>query len=851
VKSLQELLNGLTEELKKATQLPPKKGPFVVVRQFTTFFETELLKRVGKPTFCQFCGTTKELAINRLNANFKRVRVLSDQERFLLIKEAYRRVNGEEPTTVKAELIDKRLRNVAQSEVELQKLEELTVRDQLPPRTKEKIKETVRLLKVYEQLQKKLSGRDFTFLLKEARAAEPKEEISSVAVPVPGVVFPTEAKFINSLNCPKTVYRFPSKHPLIEKLQRDNERFIEANFEELEKNPLSDVLTEEVRNSPTKVWKKEFESQLENVQNVVNGVKQMLKEGLMPHEIAVVGSDLSPLLPVLYEAFKKEGIPFRFQTKGIPLSATPAVKSFLNALKGAAKSDKRKTLPEWIKELKDEIAKKKGELDRVYLQIAKLYEEIETLGETEVVSFKKINGQECHQELLYLLKNRYFLIEENHPLGVHVSTVESAPTLMPKGIIFVDLSEGTYPRAFPYDPDFSYQERELINRLLKLKLIDQLLPTRERLIAFDLLTFHNLLSLPTLRYFLFTVNGKKGDSLFGYLLSKNHTTAELEEYYPKVAIECLKQFVEEDDPPAPPHPKARVKGWKEESLNRFFVIEKKELFANYLKELSPTDLETYRSCPLKFFRRKVLGYKEEQSVQALEGSLYHEVAREVVKNNSLLLPDEKLKETVQKAVEEILKRYEEELKEKFPELLQLKDQVVKKSTFFIENLKEFLKETVGELKNAQFYPEKEVGTQLKTTKLKGFIDLLVKQGDKTVIIDYKHTKGKLEEKKYLLQLSCYHLINEREEPGKEHHAYLFKINRQEFVKVTPNRELTDKAIALARSGFFVPVKLTFGRNNRVSLRSRRLCQSDVPVESYLSRELKERLEKKINEILKG
>ena len=800
---------------------------FFVTRQFTTAFELWAVQNSEVPISYSFCGTLQSLALELLENNLKKRRILSDQERLLLIKG----VIPEDVHLRYAELVDKRIRQFKQSGVSLEEIEFLS-RRLTSERSRRKISEALEVLKRYSSLLFGTSGRDLIDVVLEA---VPLRDERKVILPVPITLLPFERQFLKERNT--AIYLFKAEGTFFSELQSSSIEEREGyRIRELEKNPLSEVLDFNFYgrvSTFTEIKVVPFSSESGRVSFIVNSVLDLLSKGLSPHEIAVVGDDIEEKLPQLYEAFKEYKIPFNFQKGGIPVTAAPAVKRVLNRNR-----NKKLSLKEWLEEILRVHSglTDTGNGNEVGNQLYKLLSEVEGLERLGVVG----KGRLSRREILDFLRNRFFLVEDNEPFGVHVCSPESAVTLFPKAIVFDNLSEGIYPRSFPKDPDFTWKEKEEINRILgREKPALQVFPLRKTLISYDFLTFFNLLSL-RLDYFYASYNVNRGESLFVRFLREKAPVTISEEPITRdsyVAYLSMKGLETEFGNNREKRVYQGVRSWKLKGSNpeyNFFI--KKDVVRKYLKVITPSNIIEYLNCPASAFFSVFFKPERKPLFDQIEGTIYHKALE------LLFSGEEDVREAVQKAKEEVLKDVCDPVVGDFVKIA---------TDHIVDNLEKFWLRFKGlDISKFPKKTEEEISYRLSDLEVRGRADLVIFKEDEIWIVDFK--TGSLEKMTSsdprTLQLLLYYLsIRNR---GKSRLIYMSITkaktakSRSEWVReIPPSVELLNRikvVIGLMKEGCFIPhepvikfdgdfVRVTFRRNP---------CYGDY----QLNRETLERIE---------
>ena len=713
---MRDLFSGEIERLSAGEKV------FFSVRQFTTYFELFALRELKRPIFSKFTGTLQELAIDAFNENFENKRILSDQERLFLISKAMETAGRELPSdTGYVEIVDKRLRDIFQHNLSEEEIEEkLPLLDR---RIQKKLKTTLEIIRSYRRFLGEVNGTDIPNLFLEASKLE--YNFPFVSVVFPAFLFPAEIEFLKSAGKVK-ILRFKDSDEFFSELSSSNrESFPDGwEIEEVEPNPLSKTLSlfgnTEVK-TETEVNIKPFSSRSEDAKYIVDTVVTLIEEGFQPHEIAIAGRTIDEILPLLYQLSKDRGIPLRFQTKGIPLTASPFVKDSLHKL--LELDDGAGTLLEWTEWMLERYFSEDFDEPAVLNQIEKFYKEMLSLRLIGLFPKRKLPPKKAAKELSKLFIKRYYLIEENEPFGVHVGTPESIISLLPKAVIMDDVSEGVYPRTFPFDPDFSYEEREEINKILGRNSVSQQpFPLRERLISYEFLTFYNLLSLPLKKLYL-TYNRFRGRSLFvDQIQNRVKVSDSYREIVSHVAFNCYQVFKEKKKPQS--WEERGIYVWKNRSssaLYNFYI--KKEVAKQIVKNLTVTDIVNYLDCPAKALFSLVFK-DDEVTLDILEGIVYHESIERMLKTGF----DKKIFDEI---FEEKTSRIED------PVVSLLKP-------YFRENIKRFIDFFRGhEIYSKEADQEVEISIKVSDVILKGRTDIISQIDGKTHIVDFK--KGNVSE----------------------------------------------------------------------------------------------------------
>ncbi len=179
---------------------------------------------------------------------------------------------------------------------------------------------------------------------------------------------------------------------------------------------------------------------------------------------------------------------------------------------------------------------------------------------------------------------------------------------------------------------------------------------------------------------------------------------------------------------------------------------------------SPTELETYGTCPFMYFSQRVLKLKsvsdpDEQRASQLElGSLAHDMLKEFMETFFSESSSSMETNRFVEVYEEIRKKYEEK-SSVFSHLPKAIAETEKKR-FFEHTLPNFISDEIKRIRRGEYLPrffEKEVEFCTDDAVIRGKVDRVDIQGSNVAVIDYKI--GSVKDRKYFdfknLQLPLY------------------------------------------------------------------------------------------------
>ena len=699
---------------------------FIVVRNSPSRLLLEVCKRRKKPIIGKIAGTLQELALNLLSSKFQNPTIMTDQERLFIVRKSLKEMKHplwNSPNYIK--LADNRIRELKEHNIQPEKLYKIAKDGNT--KLKKKIEESAKLLSIYNRNVLKSKMFDIFSLFEAAKGIKPVyERIVLFFLPQ---ILPLEIEFLNSLNIPITLFTYKPNTSIFTKLREENLK-LAKNWEivEVEPSPLADVLSMIPIKIETNIdiVENSYIGDSEGIKKVTLTVKSLLNRGISPEKIAVTGRDIQGKELLFYHYFRIHKIPFSLQYEGVPVTAHPAVKKFLREIE---KETESLPLPMWCKRLKDFVTSQTDE-ENIVEEIEILQKEIDNLSVRGFIESSSYSYEEFIKLFPLLMENRTYLIEESKPLGVFIGSPEATPETVAEHIIFFDISNGTYPRAFPFDPDFSYREREEINRLLNISNpILEAFPGREKLIMYEFQTFFNSIAHHPKSIHLF-YDKTKGESIFVSIVKKASKVIQTEKnLITDKAENILKVYRKEKTPEN--LLELGVAGWLKKlqgEKNYNFVFNSKFIKKYLPQEISVTDIVNYMNCPTEFLFSKLLDCSYPETTEIMEGQIYHEFINRAYFN----------RESAENIFEEVFK----EITEK-----------TENSTIFY--IKPFVKENALKFIK-QFKPELEIVEQEKPIKIKfknytfaGRIDWLETSKDKqkVKIVDFK--RGNVKNGEYL------------------------------------------------------------------------------------------------------
>jgi len=171
--------------------------------------------------------------------------------------------------------------------------------------------------------------------------------------------------------------------------------------------------------------------------------------------------------------------------------------------------------------------------------------------------------------------------------------------------------------------------------------------------------------------------------------------------------------------------------------------------------LSASSINSYLSCPRRFFFEKLIGLAGEDPEVFVYGSLLHEVMAQLNK----LPPSQRNLERALSLLDETIARYSKELSS--PYSRQLYHQRARWALEAYAHTEQFREESIAQEQGFEFDLADEVG---EAHRFRGRIDHIVPDGDGVDIVDYK--SGKVDGAAALRRSFCYRADDTAKEPSQ-------------------------------------------------------------------------------------
>ena len=817
-----------------------------LVRKFGAFLDFKLTTKtpsiIGKRV-----SNYQELAINILNENLMPSNLLSPQLKVLLIQKALDELYGRHDISY-ARLITKRFDDIRlkfsgnEFESRLKNVKDKKLRG--------KLEASLMVMKRYNEFKKLIKLHDLAGLL-ETATNYPLDN-KNIVLFMPTIIYPLYKRFLRNKAKDVDVFLPELGNFFFDDLRKSNESIVpDFRIKTFKLNPIArslDLKVDSIKSS-TDVYVNSFDTPDEDIRFIATSIRALLDDGYMPHEIAVTGRSLDGKELLFYRIFSAMGIPVRLQTRGIPMTASPFVRNFLMLLLNSPSVLKgvEVDVPDYLR-LSEWVAFALKVYEKSEFNEAEALNEFKAFY-NELVAFErlfgdsKISSAEAYQTLSELLKDRYFRLDNSDSYGVHIGSPETVSSIFPKVLFVHDTTNFVYPRSFPFDPDFSYDERRSVNEAFSCSLIDQVLPERERLIKYEFLTFYNLISQPTEKLFL-TYNRLKGKSIFVSRIEEVKTQKHFEE---SLFMPGSVSAYEVDRGLRKPNAlfekgidacRRRLSG--ENDYN--FIIDK-EIPKRYIGDLSVTDIISYLTCPTNVLFSRILSYKEGPSLAAAEGQIYHKCIERFCRSP---FNDDEF-EMIVNGVSGSLKPDDRR------EILLLKGVIRENARNFINILKK------SELVNGNFEVEKKLDIKLCGRKLSGRADWILKNDGGYKIVDFKRSSVKYKNGKSnyapgnpkSIQVILYGLSLLNRDVLKAYKDGLYSKLAFSFVSVPKASAFNDNytysfhgdknsigrslklamlALRAMENGVFTPYSIGFDGKDKIKLKDSGLCNFDAYID---------------------
>ena len=213
---------------------------------------------------------------------------------------------------------------------------------------------------------------------------------------------------------------------------------------------------------------------------------------------------------------------------------------------------------------------------------------------------------------------------------------------------------------------------------------------------------------------------------------------------------------------------------------------------------SPSSINTYKQCPRKYFYQYIVKHPTKENIHTVRGNIVHSALEDFFKTESAEINPSCFKKELSQRLKHIFDTHWKGAGTRLRKLGLLDEQLSLYYTDSTQMLANFLnhhfKEMDREMKKTDFTQAWEKLKPYAMEKMykdgelmvRGFIDVINKDGNDAILIDYKTSKTSEVKKEYLLQLGIYALLYHREhcEYPKKVGLWFLK-DRLVMIDVTP------------------------------------------------------------------
>jgi RecB family exonuclease len=189
---------------------------------------------------------------------------------------------------------------------------------------------------------------------------------------------------------------------------------------------------------------------------------------------------------------------------------------------------------------------------------------------------------------------------------------------------------------------------------------------------------------------------------------------------------------------------------------------------------SPSSINTFKQCPRKYFYQYIVKHPTKENIHCIRGNIVHSALEDFFKLNPTMIDPIYYKKELSRTLKDLFDMHWKKAGKRLQKVGLLDEQLTfyyTDSTHMLANfLNAFFKQMdleMGKLEFKQAFDKLKpyaLEKQYKNMDLmvRGFIDVIEKEGEEIRIVDYKTSKTSQMKPEYKLQLGIYALMYERE-----------------------------------------------------------------------------------------
>lgn len=218
---------------------------------------------------------------------------------------------------------------------------------------------------------------------------------------------------------------------------------------------------------------------------------------------------------------------------------------------------------------------------------------------------------------------------------------------------------------------------------------------------------------------------------------------------------------------------------------------------------SPSSILTHKQCPRKYYFRYIERLPGPKSIHLIRGSVIHQVLEDVYDVDFSRVPADSFFSTLKYLLQEMFTKEWTAASDQLAELHMDPDELdefFQDSRLMVDNFYHYVYDMMlPELDSMNVHdvwnklmPQRELKMASPQHLVRGFIDIVAKEGDKTIIIDYKTSKRYKMTPEYRLQLGIYAMMQEEVGKPADEVSILFLKHGREL-RIPVDEQLVEEA----------------------------------------------------------
>lgn len=218
---------------------------------------------------------------------------------------------------------------------------------------------------------------------------------------------------------------------------------------------------------------------------------------------------------------------------------------------------------------------------------------------------------------------------------------------------------------------------------------------------------------------------------------------------------------------------------------------------------SPSSILTHKQCPRKYYYRYIEGLPGPKSIHLIRGSVIHKVLEDVYDVDMARVPADSFFSSLKYLLQEMFTKEWGAASKQLAELEMDPDELqefYEDSRLMVDNFYHYIYDQMRPLLEKmsphdawrKLMPERELKMESPQHLVRGFIDAVLKEDGKTVILDYKTSKRLKLSPEYRLQLGIYAMMHQEHKLPAHEVGILFLKHGKEL-RIPVDEELVSEA----------------------------------------------------------